>query len=157
CGTDSRKNLCGLVDPRYELPVVEYTVNWIDVDVFNLLEQVLHRVVNMGLFAFFFMTPGALSGDWLQISASASIIWSKGNTLPLLVGVQIGTAHFGNQYSGFSENWESIYIKTPLYHTWAYTQGILNHKGCMLYYVDSSIIHNNQNLENNLDDPQLKN
>ena len=33
---------------------------------------------------------------------------------------------FGNQYGGLSENWESTYLKTQKYHSWAYTQRMLN-------------------------------
>lgn len=32
-------------------------------------------------------------------------------------------SHFGKQYGSFSENWESIYFKTQLYYSLAYTQG----------------------------------
>ena len=28
--------------------------------------------------------------------------------------------HFGNKYGSFSENWESIYLKTQQYYSWAY-------------------------------------
>ena len=28
-------------------------------------------------------------------------------------------SHFGNQYGGFSEDWESVYLKTQLYNFWA--------------------------------------
>jgi hypothetical protein len=30
-------------------------------------------------------------------------------------------SHSGNQYCGSSDNWESIYLKTQLSHSWAYT------------------------------------
>jgi hypothetical protein len=30
--------------------------------------------------------------------------------------------HYGNQIGGFSENWKEFYLKTQLYHSWAYTQ-----------------------------------
>ncbi|KAL6094014.1 hypothetical protein STEG23_029384 [Scotinomys teguina] len=56
-------------------------------------------------------------------------------------------SHFGNQYGGFSENWESVYLKAQLYHSWAYTQGMLNYTTRTLNYVHGSIIHNSQNLE----------
>ena len=46
--------------------------------------------------------------------------------------------HSRNRYGGFSENWESTYLRTQQYHSWAYTQGILSH---------SNIICNIQNLE----------
>ena len=35
-------------------------------------------------------------------------------------------SHFGNQYDGFSENWESIYCKTQSYHSWASTRRMLH-------------------------------
>ena len=35
--------------------------------------------------------------------------------------------YFGNQYVSFSENWESIYLKTQQYHFWEYTQRMLKH------------------------------
>jgi hypothetical protein len=34
--------------------------------------------------------------------------------------------HFGNQFGGFLENWEYLYLKTQLYHSWEYTQRIFN-------------------------------
>ena len=36
-------------------------------------------------------------------------------------------SHFGNQYNSSSENWESTYPKTQLYHSWPCTQRMLNH------------------------------
>jgi hypothetical protein len=33
---------------------------------------------------------------------------------------------FGNQYSGCSENWKSIYLETQLYHSWEYIQRMLH-------------------------------
>ena len=30
--------------------------------------------------------------------------------------------HFGNQYGCLSENWESIYLKTQQYESWAHSQ-----------------------------------
>ena len=35
--------------------------------------------------------------------------------------------HFGNQYGSFSENWESAYLSIHQYHSWPYTQKMLNH------------------------------
>jgi hypothetical protein len=35
-------------------------------------------------------------------------------------------SHFRNQYGGSPENLESIYFKTQLYHSWAYTQKTLH-------------------------------
>ena len=29
-------------------------------------------------------------------------------------------SHFGNQYGSFSENWESVYLQTQQYHSWAF-------------------------------------
>lgn len=46
-------------------------------------------------------------------------IWSKEDILPLLV-VNL-YRHYGNQYGGSSKNCELIYLKTQLYHSWAYT------------------------------------
>jgi hypothetical protein len=34
---------------------------------------------------------------------------------------------FGNQFEGFSENWEEFYLKTQLHHSWAYTQKVFHH------------------------------
>ena len=28
-------------------------------------------------------------------------------------------SHYGNQYGSFSENWDSTYLKTQLYYSWA--------------------------------------
>ena len=35
--------------------------------------------------------------------------------------------HIGNQYGGSSENWESIYLKTKQYHSWAHIQSMRVH------------------------------
>jgi hypothetical protein len=35
--------------------------------------------------------------------------------------------HSGNQFGIFSENWTYHYLRTQLYHFWAYTQKILQH------------------------------
>jgi len=48
--------------------------------------------------------------------------------------------HFGNHFSGFSENWEEFYLKRQLYYTWAYTYKVLN-------YVQSSVTHKSKKLE----------
>jgi hypothetical protein len=31
-------------------------------------------------------------------------------------------SHYGNQYGGFLESWQLIYLKIELYHTWVYIQ-----------------------------------
>jgi hypothetical protein len=50
-------------------------------------------------------------------------------------------------------------MRTQLYHFWAYTQKMLQHikHGHMLHYVHSSLIYNNQRLENNPEVPQQNN
>ncbi|KAL6030404.1 hypothetical protein STEG23_017092 [Scotinomys teguina] len=35
--------------------------------------------------------------------------------------------HYGKQYGEFSENWESFFLQTQPYHSWAYTQRIPSH------------------------------
>jgi hypothetical protein len=35
--------------------------------------------------------------------------------------------HFGNQSGGSLKNWKYFYLKTQLYHYWAYIQKILQH------------------------------
>jgi hypothetical protein len=35
--------------------------------------------------------------------------------------------HSGNQYGSSSENWTEYYLRTQLYHSWAYTQKMLQH------------------------------
>ena len=47
--------------------------------------------------------------------------------------------HFGNQYGGLSEIWESTYLKTQQDHSWAYTQRILNHTMRTLQCVSVNI------------------
>jgi hypothetical protein len=34
--------------------------------------------------------------------------------------------HSGNQSGGFSENWTQYYLRTQLYHSWAYALFFLN-------------------------------
>jgi hypothetical protein len=48
-------------------------------------------------------------------------MWRKKNTPPLLVRIQAGKNHFGNQSDGSWENWKQFYLKTQLHHYWAYT------------------------------------
>ncbi|KAL6072890.1 hypothetical protein STEG23_002114 [Scotinomys teguina] len=56
--------------------------------------------------------------------------------------------HYGKQYGEFSENWESFFLQTQPYHSWAYTQRMPSHtQGHMLNYVHSSFICNSQNLK----------
>ena len=58
--------------------------------------------------------------------------------------------HYGNQYGSSSKNWESIYLKTLLYHSWAYTQRTFHStKEYLLNYVHCGFIDNNWNLETN--------
>ena len=64
---------------------------------------------------------------------------SKGNTPSLLVGVQT-CKPFGNQYGGFSENWESIYLKTQQYHSWAYTQRMQSHTARTMFIAALFVI-----------------
>jgi hypothetical protein len=48
-------------------------------------------------------------------------LWSKGHTPPVLVQIQTCTTTLESQF-GLSENWEELYLKTQLYHSWTYTQ-----------------------------------
>ena len=55
---------------------------------------------------------------------------------------------FRNQYGGFSENWESIYLKIQQYYSWAYMQRMLNYTTRALAQLYSwRFICNRQNLE----------
>jgi hypothetical protein len=50
--------------------------------------------------------------------------------------------NFGIQLGSFSEDWEKFYLKTQLYHSWAYTQKMPhNITGSLAYYVHSIMIH----------------
>jgi hypothetical protein len=44
-------------------------------------------------------------------------------------------SHFGNQNDSFSENWELVFLKTQIFHFWAYTQ-----KDTPPYYKDTCSI-----------------
>jgi hypothetical protein len=35
--------------------------------------------------------------------------------------------HPGSQFGGSSDNWTYYYLKTQLYHSWVYTQKMLQH------------------------------
>ena len=54
-------------------------------------------------------------------------MWSKGNTPLLLVGVKICISTLEISMA-VSENWDSIYLKTPRYNSWAYEDAQSNHK-----------------------------
>ncbi|KAL6075111.1 hypothetical protein STEG23_022550, partial [Scotinomys teguina] len=56
-------------------------------------------------------------------------------------------SHFGNQYGGSSENWESAYLKTYTTLGHISKECSVIPQGHMLNYVHSSVIHNIQNLE----------
>ncbi|KAL6070475.1 hypothetical protein STEG23_006062 [Scotinomys teguina] len=57
--------------------------------------------------------------------------------------------HYGKQYGEFSENWESFFLQTQPYHSWAYIpkECPVIPQGHVLNYVHSSIICNSQNLK----------
>jgi hypothetical protein len=63
-------------------------------------------------------------------------MWSKENTPPMLESANLYN-HFGNQFGGFSENWEQCYLKTQLYHSWIYTQKMLHHPPKILAHLCS--------------------
>ena len=42
-------------------------------------------------------------------------------------GIENWYNHSGNQSGGFLENWNYIYLKTQLYHSYAYTQKMFQH------------------------------
>jgi hypothetical protein len=51
---------------------------------------------------------------------------------------------FGNQFVFFSENWELVYLKNQLYHSWAYTQtSSIIPQAHLTNYVHSSMIPRN--------------
>ena len=73
--------------------------------------------------------------------------WSKGNTHPLLVGVQTCTTTLENHMAA-TQNWKPTYLKTQQYHSWVHTQRMHTHTTVhLLNHVHSNIIHNSQNLE----------
>jgi hypothetical protein len=42
-------------------------------------------------------------------------------------GIASWDNYLGNQFGGFPENWTQYYLRTQLYHSWAYTQTMLQH------------------------------
>jgi hypothetical protein len=53
----------------------------------------------------------------------------------------------GNQSGDFSENWTwYYYLRTQLYHSWAYIQKMFQ-QGQMFHYIYSSLIYNSQKVE----------
>jgi hypothetical protein len=56
--------------------------------------------------------------------------------------------HGGNQYGDSSESWESICLKTQLYHSWAHTQMMFHvPTGHLLNHAPCCSSHNIQNLQ----------
>ena len=75
-------------------------------------------------------------------------MWRKRNTPPLLVGLQAGKITLEIGLAIPQKTGHSYYLRTQLYHSWAYTQKMLQHSiGHMLHYVHSSLIYNSQKLE----------
>ena len=81
------------------------------------------------------------------------IMWSK--EYSIAGGSENLYSHFGNQFDSFWENWESVFLKSQQYHSWAYRKGCtLIPQGQILEYFHSRIIWNSHDLENNLAAPQ---
>jgi hypothetical protein len=55
-------------------------------------------------------------------NAGDSSYWRGCGNSPNAGGIASWYNHFGNQSGSFSDNWEYFYQRTPLYHSWAYTQ-----------------------------------
>ena len=81
-------------------------------------------------------------------------MWSKGNTLPLLVGVQTDRATMEIN----TVVPQKTYFKTQLYHSLACTVRMVHPvTGHLFNHDHCSFIHNMLETGNNLDVPQLKN
>ena len=67
-------------------------------------------------------------------------------------------SHYGNQYGGTSENWEEIYLKTQVYHSWSYTQRMFHPATRTLAQQYSLLLYSLfPETVNILDVPQLNN
>ena len=65
--------------------------------------------------------------------------------------------HFRNQFGVFSENCKQLYLKTQLYHSWGYTQKLLNHATRTLVQQCSQQFYSQQpETGNKLDVPPQK-
>ena len=61
------------------------------------------------------------------MTADASEDVAKEQKSSIACGIASWYNHSGNQSSSFSENWTQYYLRTQLYHSWAYTQKMLQH------------------------------
>jgi hypothetical protein len=67
-------------------------------------------------------------------------------------------SQYGNQYGGTSENWEEIYLKTQVYHSWSYTQRMFHPATRTLAQQYSLLLYSLfPETVNILDVPQLNN
>jgi hypothetical protein len=73
-------------------------------------------------------------------------MWSKGNTTPLLVGVQ-NCSHLGNQSARFSENWDEFSQDPAILHLDIYPKDAPLYHRHLFNYAHSSFIHDSQKLE----------
>jgi hypothetical protein len=72
----------------------------------------------------------------------------KENISPIAGGIANQCNHNGNGTGLSSENWKWIYLKTQLFHSWAYTQRCPTMpQGHMFHYVHSGLICDDQKLE----------
>ena len=77
-------------------------------------------------------------------------MWSKGNNSFIAGGSENLFNHLENQLCVCvcAEKQKKFYLKTQLYHQWAYTQMMLRYPTKhLLHYVHRSFIHNRQKLE----------
>jgi hypothetical protein len=70
---------------------------------------------------------------------------------PIAGGTAKWYNHSGNQFGSSSENWTYFYRKIQQYHSWAYTQKMLQHViTTHVPLFHSSLIYNSQKLERTL-------
>jgi hypothetical protein len=69
--------------------------------------------------------------EWIrsktQVTVDAGEVVKKEDNSAIAGGIASWYNHFGNQFCSSSENWAYYYLRTQIYHSWTYTQKLLQH------------------------------
>jgi hypothetical protein len=77
-----------------------------------------------------------------QVAAHAREDVEQGRHSSIAHGTANLYYHSGNQFGGFSENWQYFYLKTLIYYSWTYSQRMIHHPTKTLAQLHTSTQYN---------------